>query len=100
MSNLRVNVRVRVERDGPDCFCARRLVRESGRRNVEGAKRKGDLGLVSVQERIHLVHGMFSVESERGTGTTISASVPVVAAKQSSPLDETSMETAGMAEMG
>jgi len=43
----------------------------------EAAKHHG-LGLVSMQERVHLVHGRFSVESSPGEGTTITATVPVM----------------------
>lgn len=39
----------------------------------------GGLGLVSMQERVHLVHGRLTVESKPGGGTTITASVPVPA---------------------
>ena len=35
------------------------------------------LGLVSMQERTHLVGGEFSIQSETGRGTTISARVPL-----------------------
>ncbi len=35
------------------------------------------LGLLSMQERVHLVHGRLSVESRPGEGTTIVAVVPV-----------------------
>jgi signal transduction histidine kinase len=38
-------------------------------------KRHG-LGLVSMQERTHLVGGEFSIQSEASRGTTISARVP------------------------
>jgi signal transduction histidine kinase len=45
--------------------------------DVEGAKLTGGLGLVSMQERVHLVHGKFAVESKPGAGTKIVAAVPV-----------------------
>ena len=45
--------------------------------DVEEAKRNGGLGLVSMQERIHLIHGRFSVESAPGKGTRIVAAVPL-----------------------
>jgi signal transduction histidine kinase len=35
------------------------------------------LGLVSMQERVHLVHGNLSVESKPGTGTIVLAVVPL-----------------------
>lgn len=48
--------------------------------DVEEVKLNGGLGLVSMQERVHLVHGRLSVESRPGEGTRIVAAVPVVAA--------------------
>jgi len=42
----------------------------------EEASQHGGLGLVSMQERVHLVHGTFSVESKPGEGTRIIAVVP------------------------
>lgn len=47
--------------------------------DVEEAKKNRGLGLLSMQERIHLVHGTFSVESSRGLGTRIIAVVPFIA---------------------
>jgi PAS domain S-box-containing protein len=55
--------------------------------DVEGAKKNRGLGLVSMQERAHLVHGSFSVESKPGKGTRIFAAVPFVAEKERSPED-------------
>jgi len=46
--------------------------------DVEEAKRNRGIGLVSMQERLHLVHGAFFVESTPGMGTRIVASVPIV----------------------
>jgi signal transduction histidine kinase len=45
--------------------------------DIEEAKRNRGLGLVSMQERIHLVHGRFLVESSPGNGTRIIAAVPM-----------------------
>ena len=47
--------------------------------DVEEAKRGKGLGLLSMQERIHLVHGNFSVESRPWQGTKVIISVPVLA---------------------
>jgi PAS domain S-box-containing protein len=44
--------------------------------DVEAAKKNRGLGLLSMQERIHLVHGTFSVESRPGYGTRIIAAAP------------------------
>jgi PAS domain S-box-containing protein len=47
--------------------------------DMEAAKRTRGLGLVSMQERVHLVHGSFSVESRPGQGTKILVVVPLIA---------------------
>lgn len=47
--------------------------------DVEEVKKNRGLGLVSMQERTHLVHGTFTVESKLGVGTKIRARVPLVA---------------------
>jgi len=49
--------------------------------DVEQAKTERGLGLVSMQERVHLVHGQFHIESAPGAGTRIIAVVPVPAAE-------------------
>jgi signal transduction histidine kinase len=46
--------------------------------DVEQAKRQKGLGLVSMQERVHLVHGIFAIESKAGSGTRIFIRVPFV----------------------
>ena len=38
---------------------------------------EGQLGLVGMRERAHLVGGSVSVESSRGRGTTIGVSIPL-----------------------
>jgi signal transduction histidine kinase len=45
--------------------------------DVEATKKNRGLGLLSMQERIHLVHGKFSVDSKPGQGTRILADVPL-----------------------
>jgi signal transduction histidine kinase len=47
----------------------------------EATNRHG-LGLVSMQERTHMVGGEFSVQSEPSRGTTISVCVPLNVEKQ------------------
>jgi PAS domain S-box-containing protein len=47
--------------------------------DVEKAKKTGGLGLLSMQERIHQVHGSLSVESKSGHGTKVIVWAPVVA---------------------
>ncbi len=44
--------------------------------DVLEARRKGGLGLLSMQERIHLVHGRLNVESAPGLGTRVVATIP------------------------
>ena len=53
--------------------------------DVEEAKKNRGLGLVSMQERVNLVHGRFSVESKPGKGTRIFAAVPFVAENEDYP---------------
>jgi PAS domain S-box-containing protein len=53
--------------------------------DVEIAKKNGGLGLLSMQERIHLVCGSFSVESKPWQGTKVIATVPLVVVKELSP---------------
>jgi PAS domain S-box-containing protein len=56
--------------------------------DVGEAKKNGGLGLLSMQERIHLVHGSFLVESKPWQGTRIMAAVPLVAQNGWPPEDE------------
>ena len=43
----------------------------------EAAKTSRGLGLISMEERLKLVHGSFSIESQTKRGTTIHARVPL-----------------------
>ncbi len=52
--------------------------------DVEAAQRKHGLGLVSMQERVHLVHGRFTIESRPGEGTKIVVTVPLIAEDEES----------------
>jgi PAS domain S-box-containing protein len=61
--------------------------------DVEAARRNHGLGLVSMPERVHLVHGRFSIESIPGEGTKIVAVVPIFAADEASPDAETVTKT-------
>jgi PAS domain S-box-containing protein len=64
------------------------VVRDKGAGfDVEEAKKNRGLGLVSMQERIHLVHGRFAIDSKPGAGTRIFAAVPFVAEGERSPED-------------
>jgi signal transduction histidine kinase len=65
------------------------VVRDAGEGfDVEEAKKNRGLGLMSMQERIHLVHGRFAVDSKPGKGTRIFAAVPFVAENERSSEDE------------
>jgi PAS domain S-box-containing protein len=58
--------------------------------DVEGAKLDRGLGLVSMQERAHLIHGTFTIESAEDDGTRILVRVPLADAqiKASSTVSE------------
>jgi PAS domain S-box-containing protein len=60
--------------------------------DIEEAKRNGGLGLVSMQERVHLVHGRFALESSPGKGTRIIAAVPFASEKRDTTTDSTDSE--------
>ena len=60
--------------------------------DVEEARKNRGLGLVSMQERVHLVLGSISVESKRGEGTTILVNVPI--GQIGSPSQESEVEPA------
>jgi signal transduction histidine kinase len=67
--------------------------------DVEEAKKNLGLGLVSMQERIHLVHGRFAVDSRPGKGTRIFAAVPFVPEKEASPEDAPGKKTGSAQEV-
>jgi PAS domain S-box-containing protein len=46
--------------------------------DVDEARTNGGLGLISMQERVHLVEGRFEIESRPGAGTKIIATVPAI----------------------
>jgi signal transduction histidine kinase len=48
--------------------------------DVDRARRKGGLGLISMQERVQSVHGTLQIVSRAGSGTEITAEVPVQSA--------------------
>jgi PAS domain S-box-containing protein len=53
--------------------------------DVQEARRNRGLGLISMRERVNLVHGRFSIESVPGEGTRVIAFVPLAAQNESSP---------------
>ena len=52
--------------------------------DVAEAKKRRGLGLASMQERVHLVHGRLFVESQPGKGTRVLAVVPLSVARKDS----------------
>jgi PAS domain S-box-containing protein len=74
------------------------VVRDAGAGfDVDEAKRNRGIGLVSMQERINLVHGRFSVDSRPGKGTRIFAAVPFAAANSAE--DATGKKSASVQEV-
>ena len=63
--------------------------------DVEEAMRNRGLGLLSMQERVHLVQGKFSIESNPIQGTKILVVVPLVAKREPLPEAEAMNETVG-----
>ena len=62
-------------------------VRDSGVGfDVEAAKERGGSGLISMQERVHLVRGSFYISSGLGGGTTVSVRVPLAGEAKTSML--------------
>lgn len=45
--------------------------------DVDKARRRGGLGLISMEERIRLVNGKLDIRSKPGVGTTVEVSVPL-----------------------
>jgi PAS domain S-box-containing protein len=60
--------------------------------NHEEMREQRGLGLVSMQERVHLVHGTFSVNSALGEGTTILVAVPLSVAERKYSEDDYAQE--------
>jgi signal transduction histidine kinase len=65
--------------------------------DVEKARNERGLVLVSMQERVHLVHGRFHIESASGAGSRIVAVVPLLAAYEAA---STEAERSGGAATG
>jgi signal transduction histidine kinase len=55
--------------------------------DVAGVKDAEGLGLVSMQERIHLLNGTINIESKLGAGTRIRVRVPVTASSLASSVN-------------
>ena len=68
--------------------------------DVEEAMRDRGLGLVSMQERVNLVNGKFSIESNPMEGTKIMVIVPLIVEQESSPEADAANETVGRTGQG
>jgi len=44
--------------------------------DIGSAKQSGGLGLISMDERLKLLNGTLSIESQGGRGTTVHARIP------------------------
>ena len=76
------------------------VVSDSGRGfNLDAVSENRGLGLVSMQERVHLVHGRLHVESEPGKGTRILAVVPLVGPDRKSLEDAAARDDEEMTEV-
>jgi len=64
--------------------------------DVEKVRTNRGLGLVSMQERVHLVLGSFSIESQPGMGTTVLVVVPFGVENGSAAEGDLSKEIAGV----
>lgn len=49
--------------------------------HLDQARASGDLGLVSIRERIGLVNGTFKCNTEPNRGTTLEVRIPVICAR-------------------
>ncbi|RSL17094.1 PAS domain S-box-containing protein [Edaphobacter aggregans] len=58
----------------------------------EDVRQHGGLGLVSMQERVHLVHGTFLVDSAPGEGTRILVAVPLGVPERKYAEDDSTQE--------
>jgi signal transduction histidine kinase len=66
----------------PDNICL--TVRDSGAGfDCEAIKESRGIGLISMEERLRLVNGTFSIDSQPNHGTTIHAQVPLSSGQDS-----------------
>jgi len=69
--------RVTVRLEGSPTGIVLRIEDEGDGFELDGALRKGGLGLISMEERVRLVDGKLTVESAPSAGTTVIAFVPL-----------------------
>jgi signal transduction histidine kinase len=63
--------------------------------DVEAVRYGSGLGIVSMQERVHVMNGEFQMESKPGAGTRILAWVPIVKKEEDSQ-NELARRASGM----
>jgi ligand-binding sensor domain-containing protein/signal transduction histidine kinase len=69
--------RVHVSLTRQDAIVELRIADDGRGFDLEEARRRGGLGLISIDERVRLVGGQVLIASERGHGTVIEARVPL-----------------------
>jgi PAS domain S-box-containing protein len=67
---------VRLALSGHGGTCTLRIEDDGQGFDPSAAKGKNALGLISIQERVRLVNGKFTIKSKPGRGTTLEVSVP------------------------
>jgi signal transduction histidine kinase len=68
---------VRVVLSGGKSGIALRVADTGDGFDLSEVKGKGGLGLISMEERVRLIHGKFTIQSRPGKGTTVEVSVPL-----------------------
>ncbi len=62
-----------------ECGNLKLIVTDSGTGfDLNAAQHKGGLGLISMEERVRLVHGTLNIRSRPGSGTMVAATVPIM----------------------
>jgi two-component system CheB/CheR fusion protein len=73
------SARVRVALSGKKAGIALRVKDTGEGFDLKEAKGKGGLGLISMEERVRLLHGKFTIESHPGEGTSVEVLIPLEA---------------------
>ncbi len=77
--------RVRVVLSGKKAGVGLRVEDTGDGFDLKRAKGKGGLGLISMEERVRLLQGKFTIESYPGEGTTVDVFIPLESAKGAVP---------------
>jgi signal transduction histidine kinase len=86
------SVKVELKLDRPEPCRLSMTVSDNGVGMPSGGPRAGSFGLVGIEERIKLLHGLFSIRSAPGEGTSLFVSVPLsVGSRRDPDLSEVSM---------